>query len=192
MARPSRRSRRRCLTSPAEPSLVERWRGRLEPARAGLRVGLVWAGNAGLHDDPKRSPGLEPLLPLLDLPGVTFISLQKGGGRADLERLGGRLPVGFRDVGDGLADLADTAAVVTQLDLVIAVDSAVAHLAGALGQAVWTLVRAESEWRWMLERTDSPWYPTMRLFRQKRAGDWSDVVAALRAALQQTVREALR
>lgn len=176
----------------AEPSLVERWRDRLKPMRAGLRVGLVWAGNAELRDDPKRSPGLEPLLPLLDLPGVAFVSLQKGGGRADLERLGGGLPVGFLDVGGALADLADTAAVVTQLDLVIAVDSAVAHLAGALGRAVWTMVRAESEWRWMLERTDSPWYPTMRLFRQTRAGDWSDVVAALRAALQQAVREASR
>lgn len=178
----------------AEPSLVERWRDRLElgPARAELRVGLVWAGNAELPDDPKRSPGLEPLLPLLGLPGVAFISLQKGGGRADLERLGGRLPVGFRDVGDELDDLADTAAVVTQLDLVIVVDSAVAHLAGALGRPVWTMVRAESEWRWMLERTDSPWYPTMRLFRQTRAGDWSDVVAALRAALERAVREASR
>jgi tetratricopeptide (TPR) repeat protein/glycosyltransferase involved in cell wall biosynthesis len=169
----------------AEPSLVERWRNRLGPERTGLRVGLVWAGNVDLPDDSKRSPGLEPLLPLFDLSGVAFISLQKGGGRADLERLGDRLPVGFRDVGDELDDLADTAAVVTQLDLVIAVDSAVAHLAGALGRTVWTMVRAESEWRWMLERTDSPWYPTMRLFRQKRAGDWSDVATALRAALQQ-------
>lgn len=89
-------------------------------------------------------------------------------------------------------DLADTAAVVAQLDLVICVDSAVAHLAGALGRPVWTILRAESEWRWMLERTDSPWYPTMKLFRQRRAGDWSDVVAALRTALQQAVREASR
>ncbi len=176
----------------AEPSLVERWRDRLGSARADLRVGLVWAGNPDLRDDPKRSPGLEPLLPLLDLPSVAFVSLQKGGGRADLERLGDRIPVGFHDVGDGLEDLADTAAVVTQLDLVIAVDSAVAHLAGALGRAVWTMVRAESEWRWMLERTDTPWYPTMRLFRQRRAGDWSDVVAALRTALQQVVTELSR
>ena len=176
----------------AESSLVAMWRDRLEPARAGLRVGLVWAGNAGLPDDPKRSPGLEPLLPLLDLPGVVFVSLQKGDGRADLERLGGRLPTGFHDVGGALDDLADTAAVVAQLDLVISVDSAVAHLAGALGRPVWTILRAESEWRWMLERTDSPWYPTMKLFRQRRAGDWSDVVAALRTALQQAVREASR
>ncbi|WP_052710047.1 glycosyltransferase [Azospirillum thiophilum] len=176
----------------ADPSLVERWRDRLGPARAGLRVGLVWAGNPDLPDDPKRSPGLEPLLPLLDLPGVVFVSLQKGAGRADLERLGGRLPVGFRDVGNELGDLADTAAVVAQLDLVISVDSAVAHLAGALGRPVWTMVRAESEWRWMLERTDSPWYPTMRLFRQRRAGDWSDVVAELRTALERMVREASR
>ncbi|MBP2228907.1 Flp pilus assembly protein TadD/glycosyltransferase involved in cell wall biosynthesis [Azospirillum agricola] len=180
----------------AEPSLVARWRDRLEPVRAGLRgglvVGLVWAGNAELPDDPKRSPGLEPLLPLLGLPGIVFVSLQKGDGRADLERLGGRLPEGFHDVGDALEDLADTAAVVAQLDLVISVDSAVAHLAGALGRKVWTMVRAESEWRWMLERADSPWYPTMRLFRQKRAGDWSDVVAALRGALHQAVREAPR
>lgn len=176
----------------AEPSLVRIWRDRLGPARAGVRVGLVWAGNAGLPDDPKRSPGLEPLLPLLDLPGVAFVSLQKGGGRADLERLGDRLPTGFHDIGDALHNLADTAAVVAQLDLVISVDSAVAHLAGALGRPVWTILRAESEWRWMLERTDSPWYPTMRLFRQGRAGDWSDVVAALRTALQRAVREASR
>ncbi|KAA0576470.1 glycosyltransferase [Azospirillum sp. B21] len=176
----------------AEPSLIAMWRDRLEPARVGLRVGLVWAGNASLPDDPKRSPGLEPLLPLLDLPGVAFVSLQKGDGRADLERLGGRLPTGFHDVGDALDDLADTAAVVAQLDLVISVDSAVAHLAGALGRPVWTILRAESEWRWMLERTDIPWYPTMRLFRQVRAGDWSDVVAALRTALQRAVKEASR
>ncbi|MCG5240660.1 glycosyltransferase [Azospirillum doebereinerae] len=184
----------------AEPSLVEKWRDRLGPVWAGLRagpavglvVGLVWAGNADLHEDPKRSPGLEPLLPLLDLPGIVFISLQKGAGRADLERLGDRLPMGFRDVGDALDDLADTAAVVAQLDLVIAVDSAVAHLAGALGRPVWTMVRAESEWRWMLERTDTPWYPTMRLFRQRRAGDWGDVVTALRSALQRAVMESAR
>ncbi|WP_161958055.1 tetratricopeptide repeat protein [Azospirillum palustre] len=176
----------------AEPALVAIWRDRLGPARVGLRVGLVWAGNADLPNDAKRSPGLKPLLPLLDLPGIAFVSLQKGGGRADLEQLGGRLPAGFHDVGDRLDDLADTAAVMAQLDLVISVDSAVAHLAGALGRPVWTILRAESEWRWMLERTDSPWYPTMRLFRQARAGDWSDVVAALRTALQRAVREAPR
>lgn len=176
----------------AEPALAGMWRDRLGPARAELRVGLVWAGNPDLPDDPKRSPGLEPLLPLLDVPGVAFVSLQKGGGRADLERLGGRIPAGFRDVGDALDDLADTAAVVAQLDLVISVDSAVAHLAGALGRPVWTILRVESEWRWMLERTDSPWYPTMRLFRQARAGDWSDVVAALRIALARVVTESSR
>jgi len=176
----------------AEPALVGMWRDRLGPAQAKLRVGLVWAGNADLPTDHKRSPGLEALLPLLDLPGVAFISLQKGSGRSDLERLGGRVPAGFRDVGDSLEDFADTAAVLTQLDLIISADSAVAHLAGALGRPVWTMVRAESEWRWMLERMDSPWYPTMRLFRQRRAGDWSDVVAALCTALQQAVTEVSR
>ena len=143
------------------------------------RVGLVWAGGAILAEDQRRSIGLDQFARLLQVPGASFVSLQKGAARAQLRQLG----QGIVDRMDDCADFLDTAALVTNLDLVISVDTAVAHLAGALGKPVWLLNRFESEWRWLLDRDDSPWYPTMRIFRQTRRGDWDEVIERVAAAL---------
>jgi tetratricopeptide (TPR) repeat protein len=149
-----------------------------------LRVGLAWQGNPRFENDRDRSlPSLALLAPLGDVPGVHFFSLQKGAGA-----LGAAAPPPFAltDLAPHIDTFDDTAAMIMQLDLVIAVDTAVAHLAGALNRPVWVLLPAfKTDWRWLTERQDSPWYPqAMRLFRQQRAGDWSGVAAALAAALQ--------
>jgi ADP-heptose:LPS heptosyltransferase len=119
-----------------------------------------------------RSTDLSYFLKLLDIPGVSFYSLQKEISAGDHILLN-QIPV--TDLSDHLNDFADTAAVISQLDLVICVDTAVAHLAGALGKPVWILLSFVPDWRWMLEREDSPWYPTARLFRQQKPGDWEGV-----------------
>jgi hypothetical protein len=145
-------------------------------------VGLVWAGNPGFYNDRNRSVALAALRPALESPGLTWFSLQKGeAARAQIAALGTE-PL-IHDFTADLHDFADTAALIMNLDLVITVDTAVAHLAGALGKPVWILVPANSEWRWLDKRTDSPWYPTARLFRQQVVGDWNGVVAELRDAL---------
>ncbi|MFC5357970.1 tetratricopeptide repeat protein [Azospirillum himalayense] len=174
----------------AEPERVEFWRARLGPhppavgPAARLRVGLVWAGNSEFKDDRRRSPGLDVLRPLLDVPGVAFFGLQKGPGRQDLEA-GAPLPPSFTDLGAEIADFADTAAIMANLDLVISSCTAPAHLAGALGRPVWTLLPDSADWRWLDRGDTTPWYPTMRLFRQAVPGDWASVAAAVRAALEQ-------
>ncbi len=147
------------------------------------RVGLVWQGNPRQGRDVVRSFPLEKLAPLLHVPGYRFFSLQCDQlGRAQLATSTnvGRLP----DVGALLTDFANTAAVLDQLDLLITVDTAIAHLAGALGRPVWTMLCHTPDWRWHLDRSDSPWYPTMRLFRQPKWGDWDSVVELIRSQLQ--------
>lgn len=145
------------------------------------RVGLVWAGNPGFANDRHRSVPLATLAPLLATGRVQFVSLQRDLRDGD-ETVLQRLP-NLVQLGEELRDFADTAAVIASLDLVISVDTAVAHLAGALGKPVWILLPRSPDWRWMLDREDTPWYPTARLFRQPRTGDWSSVVARLRDAL---------
>ncbi|MBF0181474.1 MAG: tetratricopeptide repeat protein [Magnetococcales bacterium] len=143
----------------------------------GFRVGLVWKGDAGHADDFWRSlPGISVLAPLWAIPGVRFISLQKGSGEEEARHPPAGQPLWH--AGEMLRDFADTAALVAGLDLVITIDSAVAHLAGALKKPCWVMLAAHPcDWRWQRERNDSPWYPgVMRLFRQTRPGDWSDVV----------------
>jgi tetratricopeptide (TPR) repeat protein len=159
----------------ADPVGVAAWRARLAPL-PGLRVGLVWAGNPAYPNDRHRSMPLAALAPLA-MPGVSLVSLQKAP--ADPPPAG----MGLHDWTDELTDFADTAALMTALDLVIAVDTAALHLAGALGRPVWLLNRFDTCWRWMLGDDGSPWYPTLRQFRQPRPGDWEIVVAAVRAAL---------
>jgi tetratricopeptide (TPR) repeat protein len=168
----------------ADPEAAGRWRERLA-GLGGLRVGLVWAGNAGYAYDRFRSVPFAMFTRLLGQPGVSFVSLQKGPPAAELRAL----PAGARvhDWTDELADMADTAALVDGLDLVISVDTSVVHLTGALGKPVWMLNRFDSEWRWMLGRDDSPWYPTLRQFRQSQPGDWADVFARVAAALAELV-----
>jgi len=150
---------------------------------AALKVGLAWAGNPAHLNDRNRSIGLDRLAPLLETPGCAFYGLQVGPGQDAIGRLG----LGDRivDLGRGIGDFADTAAAIAALDLVISVDTAVAHLAGALAKPTWTLLPRVPDWRWLLDRDDSPWYPTMRLFRQRAAGDWPGVVAAVAAALSE-------
>jgi hypothetical protein len=151
------------------------------PEREGLRVGLVWAGNPDHANDRYRSMPFSALAPILAVPGASFHSLQTGPRAADLWQDG--MPVPVVDLAPQLHDLTDTAAAMAWLDLVISVDTAAAHLAGALARPVWTLLPLGSDWRWLLDREDSPWYPTMRLFRQTRVGDWGGPAAEAAEAL---------
>jgi len=155
------------------PALIERWRRRLAGV-PGRRVGLAWGGDPRHVNDFRRSIGLQRLKPLLAIPGITWISLQKGPHAGDLV---GPAPSTILDIADELRDFTETAGAIANLDLVISTDTAVAHLAGAIAKPVWTWVPFSPDWRWMLGREDSPWYPTMRLFRQPAPGDWDSVVA---------------
>ena len=169
----------------ADPELAARWRKRLASVD-GLRVGLVWAG--GQRPDPplaavdrRRSITLDMMASFDEIPGVSFFSLQK-----DAPSAGSAHPPPGRALHDFTADLydfADTAALVANLDLVISIDTAVAHLAGALGKPVWLLNCFDTDWRWLLARDDSPWYPTLRQFRQSAPGDWNNVIGRVAAAL---------
>ena len=165
---------------------VENWRQRLATDGVVFRVGLTWAGKASHKNDSNRSLALEALAPLANLAGVTFYSLQKGEAASQISHA--QTTLKMHDVAGDLNDFADTAALISNLDLVIPVDTAAAHLAGALGKPVWTLLPFAPDWRWLLDRDDSPWYPSMRLFRQRTAGDWPEVIERLRTALEQTVQ----
>jgi tetratricopeptide (TPR) repeat protein len=158
----------------APPERVEQWRACL-PRGEVPRVGLVWSGKPTHKNDHNRSIALARLAPLLLKPDFQFVSLQKEYSDADRASLR-KFPALVR-LHDTLSDFADTAAVVAALDLVIAVDTAVAHLAGAMGKPVWILLPAIGDWRWMVEREDSPWYPSARLFRQPHIGDWGSVIS---------------
>lgn len=153
---------------------------RTEPTESGLppgrRIGVVWAGDPRGLLDRQRSLPVAALDPLRALPGISWISLQK-----DVVP-----PAWTYDPMRGVRDFADTAGIVAQLDLVISVDTAVAHLAAALGKPVWLLDRYDACWRWVTGRTDSPWYPTLRIFRQSTPGDWSGVIAAAAERLSAT------
>ncbi len=164
----------------AEARLAALWRGRLSASR-GLKVGVVWRGDANQRRDRERSSSASAFAGLLaGMPGVSVVSLQKDATHDELAELG--VPV--LDAGPRLATFADTAAVIANLDLVISVETAVAHLAGAMGARIWTLLPFAPDWRWLLGRADSPWYPTMRLFRQPATGDWQSVVGEARQALE--------
>jgi tetratricopeptide (TPR) repeat protein len=172
----------------AEPQRAASWMQRLR-AFPGLRVGVAWQGNLAVEKliwARGRSIPLAALEPLAQLPGVRLISLQKGPGLEQLRNVpfAERIIDLSADLDRGPDAFLDTAAVMAGLDLVISPDTSVAHLAGALGRPVWTVLTASPEWRWGLERSDSPWYPTMRLFRQTTEGDWNAVVAAIAEALQ--------
>lgn len=163
------------------------WRERLS-ALPSFKVGLVWAGDARAHDpraaatDRRRSASLDMLAPLGTIPGITFISLQKGPAAA--QAAADVTPFPLIDWTDQFGDFADTAALVAGLDLIIGVDTAVIHLAGALGRPVWVLSRFDGCWRWLRSRDDSPWYPSLRLFRQQRWGDWRPTIADLTDSLE--------
>jgi tetratricopeptide (TPR) repeat protein len=168
------------LRAPA--ARIEAWRARL-PQTGKPRVGIVWSGKSSHNNDHNRSIALSRLAPLMAVPGIEFVSLQREYRDADRVALG-NFPALLR-LDETLADFADTAAVVAQLDLVIAVDTAVAHLAGALDKPVWILLPYVVDWRWLLGRDDSPWYPSARLFRQPQIGDWDSVITRLASRLAQ-------
>ncbi|EJN08759.1 TPR repeat-containing protein [Bradyrhizobium sp. YR681] len=164
---------------------MESWRKRLRTL-GGFRVGLAWAGSPTMADDRRRSISPDLLSALAEIPGVSFVSLQKrAGGQASAAPSG----LVLHDFTDELNDFADTAALIANLDLTISVDTAVIHVAGALGRPVWLLNRFSGCWRWLRDRDDSPWYPTLRQFRQPRPEDWSSVVAAIAQALEVARRE---
>jgi len=162
-----------------QPESAEYWRSRLLPLGNRKKIGLVWAGNPNYANDHNRTIPLTAFAPLAEIPGVSFISLQKG----DVSTSLGPPKFELIDHTAEIFDYADTAALIANLDLVIAADTSVAHLAGALAKPVWTLLPFHPDLRWMLDRSDSPWYPTMRLFRQPRPGDWQTPIRQIAAAL---------
>ncbi len=164
----------------ADPALAEHWRSDLGPG--GFKVAIAWQGNPASKDRRRAAP-LAQFEPLARVEGVRLLSLQKGPGADELPALADRL--GIRDLGPYLGDFDDTAAVLANMDLVISVDTALAHLAGALGVPAWVALRFAADWRWLRDREDSPWYPTMRLFRQPEPGNWEAVFAHMARELEQ-------
>lgn len=166
----------------AEPMLAARWRERI--GDHGFRIGVAWHGEHNNFAQDRWFP-LAALAPLARLPGVRLISLQKGQSTPELDRRpdGMALEV-FDDMDEGPDAFLDTAAIMAHCDLVISADTSTAHLAGSLGVPVWTLLKSVPDWRWHLNRRDTPWYPSMRLFRQKRRGEWDSVMAEIRTELE--------
>ena len=161
-------------------SLVEAWGARLRGKLGGFNVGLCWAGSVGHKKDAWRSMPCAHLAPLGHIPGITFFSLQKRPAGAPVSSLPA---VELIDLTDQLADFADTAALMSHLDLIISVDTSALHLAGAIGKPTWGLIAFACDWRWFLDRQDTPWYSTIRLFRQKNIGDWPEVMSRVRDEL---------
>ena len=161
----------------AEPEAVKSWRARIDRTGKHLQIGLAWAGSADNRNDRNRSIPLAKFSPLADPDRLRFHSLQITPPPANAG-------VSVIDWSGELKDFADTAALIANLDLIISVDTAVAHLAGAMGKKVWLLLPFPPDWRWLLDRSDSPWYPSIRLFRQETPGDWDDVVRRLSIADQ--------
>jgi hypothetical protein len=171
----------------ADPALTERWKEELKKFE-GFKIGIMWKGSSQYRADLYRSIRLAEFAPLAKVEGVRLISLQKGEGVEQLQSVGREL--GIIDLGTGADEATgafmETAAIVMNLDLVISADSALGHLAGALGRPAWIALPSASDWRWLLEREDTPWYPDVRLFRQPRLGDWKSVFE--RMALQLKAR----
>jgi hypothetical protein len=165
-------------------SLVQRWNHRLQTI-AGFRVGIHWQGNPSYHLDRRRSVGLIHFETLSRLKGVRLISLQKGFGTEQMADVAHRFEVLALgpDVDASAGAFMDTAAILRHLDLVVTSDSALAHLAGALGAPTWLLLPHVADWRWLDDHEDCPWYPTMRLFRQRHPGNWDEVFQRIAAAL---------
>jgi len=162
----------------ADRAKVDHWSDRLGD---GFKVGIVWAGSPRHTNDANRSCSLKCFAPLSKIDGVRLFGLQKGDAAAEAGQF--EMPMPFTNLGDELDDFADTAAIIENLELVISVDTAVLHLAGAMGKDVWALLPFDADWRWLRDRADSPWYPTMKLFRQSSPGDWAGVFDCVAAEL---------
>jgi tetratricopeptide (TPR) repeat protein len=165
----------------ADAEKTAAWKKHLGDMSSQIRVGLVWGGNPSHKNDKARSIGLRHFLPLAGFAGVDFFSLQKGEAVFEGNEYGAQLSL--HDLDGDLTDWDETAAAIMNLDLVIAVDTAIAHLAGALGKPVWLLIPKFSDWRWLNGMETSPWYPTMRVFRQTKSGDWPEVMQRVQHAL---------
>ena len=156
----------------ARPEIVAKWAERIGTGPE-LKVGVVWTGNPKHINNRYRSITAEALLPLLGIEGTRFFSLQVGARHGELTKCsGGAVP----DFSAELGDYGETAGVIANLDLVVSICTSVAHLTGSLGKPLWVLLNSVPDWRWMLEREDSPWYPSARLFRQRKLGEWGDVL----------------
>jgi tetratricopeptide (TPR) repeat protein len=164
----------------SDPQKLKTWRSCINASK--FKVGLAWAGNAQHSNDRNRSCDLKNLIDLIHMEDVQFYNLQKDINPTDFSVMKNESSI--IDLGSGFHDFGDTAAAIDCLDLVISVDTAVAHLAGAMAKPVWVLLPFLPDWRWMLYRSDSPWYPSMRLFRQLRAGDWAAVIRNLKQQLE--------
>lgn len=164
----------------ADPAKAKYWRNRLPGTE--FKIGIIWKGAAKNRNDHNRSCALENFAPLARIDGVRLYGLQKGDGAAEVEDLPDDIVAA--NFGEQFEDFTDTSAAIENLDLVISVDTSVLHLAGAMGKPTWGLLPFAPDWRWLLERQDSPWYPTMKLFRQKKPGDWREVFARIEGELQ--------
>jgi Tfp pilus assembly protein PilF len=169
----------------ADPARTAAWRARLQDLlQPGIRrIGIVWAGRSTHNNDLNRSMSLSVLAPIAALDGIALVSLQTGPAQSAIADYFDRAPL--LNLGAEIADFADTMAIIETLDLIVTVDTAVAHLAGAMGKPVWILLPYAPDWRWLLERSDSPWYPTARLFRQPSPGDWASVARRVGEALSE-------
>jgi tetratricopeptide (TPR) repeat protein len=174
-----------------DPRREAHWKSRLV-GMPGFKVGIAWQGNPEFHKDRTRSIPLQQFEPLACIEGVRLLSLQKNVGAEQVEQVAARFAVEAFDppLDEGTGAFMDTAAVMRHLDLVITSDTAIAHLAGALGVRVWVALSFSCEWRWLRDREDSPWYPTMRLFRQPALGDWPGLFERMASALQDTLADA--
>jgi hypothetical protein len=170
----------------SDPERVQAWRSRIE--QGGFKIGLVWAGSTTNLFNQIRSTTLPLFETVATIPGVRLYSLQKEANAEEVKEFSNRW--GLVDLAPELHDFSDTAAAIEHLDLVISVDTSVAHLAGALGKPVWTLIYFPSEWRWLLGRDDSPWYPTMRLFRQSATDEgWLPVIGRMAEVLRHELED---
>jgi tetratricopeptide (TPR) repeat protein len=170
-----------------DPQREADWKRRL--AGSGFKVGIAWQGSATFHTDATRSIPLAAFAPLAGIDGVRLMSLQKNAGIEQLAEIGDKFAIEQFDppLDEGTGAFMDTAAVMRNLDLVITSDTSIAHLAGALGVKAWLALRFAADWRWLMDRDDSPWYPTMRLFRQQKRGDWDGVFSRMAVALRDTL-----
>jgi FKBP-type peptidyl-prolyl cis-trans isomerase 2 len=171
----------------ADPGLVQKWRNKIIQDKSAVKVGLAWAGNPKLKFGHSRSCPIGTFSQLAQRNDVTFYSLQKG----ETGEQAKNPPEGIKliDTPEEIHDFADTAAIIENLDLVISIDTAVAHLAGALGKPVWVLLPFVPDWRWMMNREDSPWYPTIRLFRQPKPADWESVIGLVKTAIDEFAKK---
>ena len=161
------------------------WKARLDAAGPTFKVGLYWATDTKNRISPLRSLTLDSFAPLASLPGITYFSLQRGAAAAEAARPPSGMTV--VDLSPELAGFSDDAALISNLDLVISINTATAHLAGAMGRRVWTLAQFPPDWRWLLGRDDSPWYPTMRIFRRGKSESWESVIGRVSQALGRLV-----